>query len=188
MDDVSDNFNPDGQWLVPNASPFPSLEVNNARFAPFVGRDGPVSLGTVRETIAVEAPDQSTAFTPQGPANMLASLRAKYPFLPIMPLPPVVRPLALTANIAQDLIVPDGATIMNLTASADYYLSLHGNAEVPSATNTGQAAIGTPGESKAFKVSPGIWYFVGGLSSIGCISPVACIITANFYIHDEMPR
>lgn len=175
-----------GQNLTPNQSPYPSSITNTPEFAALLSSPGAVmSIGTVKEEAAIAAPDGSTLYTPRGPINDLMSLRQRFPFLPILPLMGEGVAVFLAAGVAQDLQIPDGASLMCIRGNNDFYISVHGNAEVPTATN----AVPGPSQTKSFYAPQGFLYFVGGLSNFSVVAPNAnTIVTACFYSPDQMPR
>jgi hypothetical protein len=174
--------------LGPNQGPMPSYIGNDPVLSALIGTGGaPLVLGDVNEESALTAPDRSTNLTPQGPVNNLMSLRAQFPFLPILPLPTAYESVHLAANTAEDIAIPSGASLMLLRGNADYYVATNGNAEVPSATNT--AGNAGSNRAKSFYAPQGILLYVSGVNSISVISPDAdTIVTACFWSPDQMPR
>ncbi len=162
----------------------PSAEYNDPSESPFKGRVG--MLSEVSETAAIDGLNGTTQFTPQGPNNDLMSLRAKYPFLPIVPLPHetaacvlVVDNPGLPGQYRGEIAIPDGMVLGRFSFSAGpVYMNRNGNAEIPIVT-TNQAASTILRDS---------WYYVGGIRSLAFAAPAAIIVTAEFYAPDQYPR
>lgn len=175
--------------LTPNNSPFVSQLWNDPERGPLLQANGkPLALGDIDETTGLVAPDGSTNLTPQGSVNMLMSLRAQFPFLPIIPMPQSYVSLFMNANTARDLQIPDGMSLMLIRGSADYYMSTKGNAEVPTALNTSGGSSGN-GIAMSFYAPQGILYYVGDIHSLSVIAPTTgTIVTAQFWAPDQLPR
>ena len=177
--------------LVPNQSPFPS-DINNSPILSNLNAGASMQpIGEVEETAAIAAPDNSMLITPQGPKNDLMSLRAQYPFLPIMPMPAKVVPLVLTtANLAYNMRIPSGAVLMYMRGNSDYFVSLQGNAEIPSTANT--AGVGNTGvgiDCQSFYAPQGWLFYVNQLKELSFNSPNAgTIVTCSFWFPDQYPR
>lgn len=174
--------------LVPNDTPNPSALWNDPMWAPYAGPHGvmPLDMSMVPEDAAIVAPDGSTMFTPQGPVTDLMAIRQRFPYLPILPFPNVVRSLFLTAGVAQDLIIPDGMVLMSMRGNLDYYLSRAGRAAIPTAANT---AIGLGVEAnQSFYAPQGYVWYIGGMKQFSVVTPADAIVSCFFYAPPEMPR
>lgn len=192
----------DGQILSPNQSPFPSSLTNTPEFAALLASPNKnVDVGTVREDVAIGAPDGSMLHTPKGPINDLMSLRQRYPFLPILPMPHETGACVLVANTAVaglfqgELTIPDGmamgvisfAGVAGALSVKAVYANRNGNADIPAVTgNTSNANASGGGAS--FLLRNGSIFYLGGIRSIGFASTEAATITAEFYSPDQYPR
>lgn len=178
----------DGQNITPNLGPWPSAPWNDPVDYPFMQNGmNLIDAAQVPERTALMAPDGSTGFTPQGPVNDLMALRHRFPYLPIMPFPVDTFGYFLTQNVALDINIPDGAVMMTLRGNADYYITKHGNAAVPTAANSLQSL----GDSRnnCFYAPQGFVWYVGGLRTISVVAPVTgTIVSGAFYAAPEMPR
>ena len=116
------------------------------------------------------------------PRNVLASIRAQFPFLPIIPFPSEVKTLFLpVAGTAADLYFPDGAAVAMFRGNQNYLMSLHGNAQVPTAALTGQGEFDTAA-SKSFFAPEGVPFFIHGVKSASFVSDMAnTYVTAIFW-------
>lgn len=154
---------------------------NNPAFAAFLGL-GPgdiLDLGEVPTDTNISEVATGIPFTPQGPFNMLAALRAQFPYVPIIPWPPSISTVALVQNVAQELVVPDMVQFVMFRGSGNYYVSRHGNAETP------VNALG-----KSIYKPEGFLFYSGGMKSFSCITPDAagCVVTMLGYAPTELPR
>ena len=133
----------------------------------------PESMGIEQQGFPISALD---------PHSVLQGVRANFPFLPIMPLPSETKTIFLgTAGVAVDMILPDGAAICMLRGNQNYLMSLHGNAQVPTAANTGQGDQ-DPAAVKVFFAPEGVPWFVHGIRSISFVSDIAnTYVTALFW-------
>lgn len=79
--------------------------------------------------------DKLGAALDAGPFDLkLATLRAQHPYIPIFRYPDSVLAYALTANQAQEVVIPDGAKLIRFVGKGDYYVQRNGNAAVPTTT------------------------------------------------------
>lgn len=166
--------------VMPNFSPFPSAPFNNPVIAPYlqVEDNGPLTIGDIPENTNIGSDDLRYMATPLAPRNLLMSLRAQFPYLPIMPLPPQSFSIALTQNASYTLPIPDGCAVMMMHGKGDYYVSLHGRAEIP---------LGD-GLSKSIYKPERFAFFVGNSRSVDIITADAgVIVTALFYAPDQLP-
>lgn len=149
--------------LAPNHSPFPSSIVNNPEFSPFLAHPGrpQISFDEVPELTALASGDGSTEYTPQGPYSNLIALRMQFPHLEVVPWPPRAKSIALTANVAQDLNLPDGTVAVIMRGNNDYYVSNAGNADIPTATN----------DSQSVYKPEGYMLYTGNIRSLSIIAP-----------------
>lgn len=150
------------------------------------------AIGKVRELEAIESPDRSTLLTPQGPQNDLASLRCRFPFLAILPIPTTAASVLLTANptiaglFQGEMNIPDGMVLGMFNANGTVFVSRNGAAEVPTAVSAGQS-LGF-GQASSFMLFNGSVFYVGGIRSLSFAGPVASIVTAMLYAPDQLPR
>lgn len=174
--------------LYPNFGPMPSADYNNPSMAPYLGAPGvfPLDLSPVPEDAALQAPDGSASLTPQGPINDLMALRSKYPYLPIMPFPAIVKPVFLTAATERTVRVPNGAVLLTMKGNLDFYVCRNGKADVPTAANTSD----TLGDnvSQSFLAPQGFLWFVGGMNQFSMIAAVDTIVSLAWWIPSEYPR
>lgn len=169
--------------VAPNTSPFPSALPNSPFFSPYlqVPNGEILDVQSVPETAGVVDPFTHHQMTPQGPNNMLARLRAEFPYVPFVPLPNQVRTVALIQNVARDIPIPDGAAAIQLHGSGTYYVSNNGNAEIPTAANDFTSLSIYKPERFAF--------YIAGIKSLSVISSDAnCVVTLIAFVPAEMPR
>ena len=167
--------------LFPNMGGFPSAPYNNPIIAPYLQSvdNAPLTIGDVPEETNIGSDDLRYMATPLAARNVLMSLRAQFPYLPIMPAPPQSFSIALTANNSFTLPIPDGSAVMMLYGKGDYFLSLHGKAEIP----------GVDGLSKSIYKPQGFALYVGNMRSVDIITADAgVIVTAMFYYPDQLPK
>lgn len=67
----------------------------------------------------------------EGPRSLLHRLRMRFPGLPIIPLPDDVVSAALTANVAQDVNLPDATVAIMITSDVTIILNTASQARVP---------------------------------------------------------
>jgi len=131
------------------------------------------------------------------PHDDLRVIRNNFPFVPIMPFPPIVRSIFIpTASVrAYELIVPSQATLCMLTGDGLFYVCSEGNAEIPTATNSPEG--GGDNTSKSFAIPPNaifpFVFYVRGRRSLSVICASAptnpVTITAMFWNTDMwLPR
>ena len=82
----------------------------------------------------------------------LSAIRAQNPFLSIAPFPNSAVTVLLGANAAQDIHLPEGTKLINITFSGEIYISRQGNAQIPLAA---QAS-----DTGAFQPVNGAWMYV----------------------------
>lgn len=141
------------------------------------------------------APDggqQGVIVSPQGELNDLAQFFREFPTAPVMQFSPAVAAVLLAANVAQDLLLPDGTTVIGLYADRyPFYVSKLGNAEIPSATNL--PSVGGYTNDNRYRsipiFAPLPWlFYVGGLRSLSVITPTAnTLVSAQCYITNKRP-
>lgn len=181
-----------------NNDPFPALPWNNPHVVPILGlgdtdhkispHPGTLDLTTVDNNAGVHVQGIGDV-TPQGPNNDLAFLRSRFPFLPIMPFPNnvagVFLPVALTPDEIQ---FPDGTTLVLFRGSNDYFVSLHGNAEVPSAANAPSAKSGGLRTVKSIYKPEGFFFYVGNVKTVSVVAPNAnTFVTVLCYSTNNWP-
>lgn len=169
-------------------SQFHILDVDPSQFhilgTPSEPWNNPLSKGLPHQSLPHNTgySQQGKAIQSLGPESVLAQLRCKFPFLPILPLPSSTRTLYLSsANVAQEMVLPDAAALMMLRGSYNYLVSINGNAQVPTATNNGQGD-NDPGANRSWFAPEGVPLFVFGIKSISMVSDVAgTYVTAAFW-------
>lgn len=102
----------------------------------------------------------------------MLQLRANNPFVPILQLPRSAVALVLVPNVAKDIVIPSGAKYAVTRGNADYYLSVNGNAFVPTVDVLEAAPIFRP---------DGLAFYVENTLSMSVVSSVAAIVTTHFY-------
>lgn len=167
-----DNLKPSN----PNDITYPAT---NPFLFPFLGLapGESLDLNPIPQETALSNPQDDEMFTPRGPINDLMRFRQQFPYVPIIPFPPQVRTVVLAANVAKDIDIPDVVVAVLLRGNADYYISNHGNAEIP-----------IDGLSKSIYKPDGIMFFTGGIKNLSVIAPAACIVTLLGYAPSELPR
>lgn len=168
--------------IEPNESRFPSQLSNSPFYAPFLGQTGDaLDLGTVRDEVAIGSPLLDALYTPQGPENSLAALRAQFPFLPILPPAAKIISGTLDALIPQDLNIAEGAIAGIMRSSGPVFLSFGGNAKVPT--------LGTNSESQTEYAPNNIMFYLHGTRQLSIIAPTAfTYFSLALYSFSEMPR
>lgn len=107
----------------------------------------------------------------------LAALRAQNPFVPFLPLPDKVITLNLSANNPADINVPQGSQFLRFSGNADYYISMNGNASVPTvADNTNNA-----GNSSIYKPED-VFYTCQESLSLSAVAPANAIVTVQIWM------
>jgi hypothetical protein len=191
-----DNFSQyDLGRLTPNQDAGPSSASNSPTVTPILDPRVKGNLNMLDKT-SNEANigfDEGKLHTPQGPLNDLMSLRRDFPFLPIMPFPALARSMFLTnAGQAVDFRLPNGAALAYFKGNNPWFMSIHGAATVPSATNAQSPtnyATDTGNENSSFMSPEGVWWYVRGVQTVSMVSAVAgAIVTGLFYIPSEWPH
>lgn len=116
----------------------------------------------------------------------LASLRGRYPFLPIIRFPPEIRYAVFDGtNINQPQNVYLGqAVLCMIKGNADFYVSAEGNAVVPTVAN-----IGANRDQVAALYKPEGMFYTGGINQLSVISgAVGCVVCIAIYRPEEYPR
>lgn len=176
--------------IIPSDSGFATIFTNDPNLMMGLGL-GPQSFSEIPEETAV-APMEGgqQLLTPQGPITDLMSLRSRFPFLPIMPIPPEAASIILdTANVAKDMPIPDGSVLGVFSCTAPVFVSRNGNAEVPSLTNTGMVQDSV--QSKSFLLPDKLFvsFYVSGIRSLSFANATAnTIVSGMFYTPDQYPR
>jgi hypothetical protein len=135
-------------------------------------------LGPVPTETGV-SPYPNVIAPPQGPRTDLAMLRQQFPFVPIMPFPSQIVGVLLAAGVAQDLRFPPGTAVFILSGSGDYFVSMQGNAAIPTAANI---------ESNASIFRPEFSWFFTKSSGVSVIAPNAnTYVQAACYIPTDLP-
>lgn len=168
--------------VEPNQGPFPSDPGNNPMIGPMVGMPFDFfSMGEVPEETAIGAPDTDTMYTPQGPRSLLMAFRQAFPFVPVLPVPTYVKTLHLAANAAENITFEDQIIGGMVLGVGDYYMSLRGNAEIP--TNTTEKIC-----DSMYKPDR-IMFYMGGIKSLSFISATAgTIVTFIGWHFNQLPR
>lgn len=86
-------------------------------------------------------------------------------------LPSYVNARSLAANVGEDTTVPSGAKKVLFAATCNFYAKVGGTATVPGDVTNGSAA----------ELNPAAWHLDGTTTTIGLISPSACVVTVTFY-------
>ena len=77
---------------------------------------------------------------------------------------------SLAAGVAESMTVPSGAQYVNLSATSNFYANFLTTATVPGDVTDGSASVLNPGLRS-----------LEGATAVSVISPVACVITAEFF-------
>lgn len=182
--------------IVQSDSNLATIPANSPMMSMALGL-GPQDLQTVPTDAGITSPEGGgQVISPQGPNNDLASLRSRFPFLPIMPIPTEAAAVILNTAVTQggvtyyigEMRIPDGAVLGMFLANDEIYCSRLGNAEVPSVYNTNDFNNAV---CKSFMVSNGdqAAFYVGGVKSLSFASPSSgAVISAMFYAPDQYPR
>ena len=118
--------------------------------------------------------------TPLNPITDLMQLRAQFPFLPVLPFPRSLVTAVLTANVAQDIQLADGTTVVQFFADGDFYLSVAGNAVVPTSSNVSNAF-------SLYKPVGVLWYARGMRGVSVASATTGRVVQAHCYITDQWP-
>lgn len=184
--------------LNPNSNPKPSAPTNDpyamASLLAGAGDNlspgaGQLDLSTVTEMAGIHQFGMPE-IVPQGPNNDLAHLRSRFPFVPIIPIMGQYASVFLPiSGVADELELPPGTTAIMFSASNDYYISLQGNAELPTAANIPARKTGNPITFRSFyKPSNGILWYCGNIKHISCIAPNNnTFVGAMCYITNDWP-
>lgn len=165
--------------LAPNQGPFPSSINNNPEFQPLLQVGGErLNLGQVDGETTLGSPIGDIRYADIGPRDSLMALRMQFPHLEIIPFPTRCKSLALTANVAVDVSIPDGCAAMIVRGNNDYYMSNLGNADVPGA----QVQTGTQQESQSVYKPEGYIIYCANIRQLSIIAPNAgTIVTFMFF-------
>jgi len=169
---------------APYAAPSLNAPVHEFEGSPSEPWNNPFSM----KVPASELPDnmgiqqQGFNISALTPHAVLAAIRAKFPFLPIMPLPSETKTVFLaTAGVASEMYLPDGAAVAMFRGNQNYLMSLHGNAQVPTAALSGQGDQ-DPAAVKVFFAPEGVPWFVHGIRTISFVSDIPnTYVTALFW-------
>lgn len=198
MQNIDPKARPSKDRPAPNQSPWPSQIFNDpfsrlnllvgAPDSPVVGPDG-IDLTLVDNLAGIQTIGREEQ-TPQGPNNDLMAMRSRFDNIPVLPLQGSVATVFLpTANTGDELVFPDGTTMAQFFGPADFYVSLHGKAEVPTAVNSPAGTTGTPSSVRSIYKPVGIWFYVGNIKSVGVVAPGAnAIVQALCYITNQWPQ
>jgi hypothetical protein len=85
--------------------------------------------------------------------------------------PGYINAYVLTANIPQNVAVPEGSGIAIFSGNADFYVNWRDTAAVPAANVT---------DGTGSELNPGARY-LEGISMFSIIAPAAAIVTIQFY-------
>lgn len=181
----------------PNNGPFPSSPGNNPYALPFLAAGvgdnlspapGMMDVSTVTEMAGI-AQINEPEMVPQGPNNDLAMLRSRFPFVPILPMQGQLAAIFLpTALLADELVFPDGTTMVLFKGNNDYYISMHGKAEVPTVITNPAGVTGGAQTSRSFFKPEGFLFYVGNIKSLSIVAPNNnTIITALCYCTNQWP-
>jgi hypothetical protein len=144
-------------------------------------------MSQIPETIGT-APFPGVELPAQNAMTDLMFIRSLFPYLPILPLPSRTVSVKCMAGVAQEIAVPDGATIARIIGSDDYYISQHGNAELPVNLPNPSANIGNVFSHSMFKPEFSFFY-VGGVKALSAISVADnTIVQVLFWSAENWPR
>lgn len=86
--------------------------------------------------------------------------------------PAYVNARSLAANVNEDTTVPTGAKKVIFSATCNFYAKSGGSATVPGDVTNGSAS----------ELNPAAWSLDAGITTIGLISPAACVVTISYYL------
>lgn len=184
--------------LNPNQTSKPSAVTNDPYAMPSllgnVGDNisqgpGQLDISTVSEMAGIRQIGSPEMVT-QGPNNDLMHFRSRFPFVPVLPLLGQYASVFLpNPNVADEMELPNGTTAIIFSAKDDFFISIQGNAEVPSALNTPARLSGGLITARSFYKPPsGILWYVGNIRSLSCVAPNAnTFVTALCYITNDWP-
>jgi hypothetical protein len=129
-----------------------------------------------------------TNYAAQNATNDLMALRRDFPNMPIIELPAMVGAVNLPiAYQAADLLIPQGAVVAMFSGNQDYYMCLHGNADVPGVNSN--TIEGSPAQTKSFFAPEKTFFYVSGIRSISVCSPFGNTnVTCLCWVPKEWPR
>lgn len=125
----------------------------------------------------------------QGEVNDLALLRMAFPFLPILPVPFEVVSVVTDAGVtATDLLVPDGAVLGRFLGNGDYYVSMTGNAVIPSAAEQAASIAQGNQPNKSMYKPEYTWFYLGGHRSFSVKAPGITIVQLHCFSPRGWPQ
>jgi hypothetical protein len=127
-------------------------------------------ISQVPETVGV-APFPGVELPAQNAMSDLLFLRSEFPFLPIMPFPHRTISRVMTANVPQEIPVPDGCMMGLIQGTADYYVSRHGAASVPATTNTAGSMQTQDNAEEALFRPEFAFFYLNGVSAFSVVAP-----------------
>ena len=134
---------------------------------------------TVEQEIADDLLAVDRSFASRMFNRELAALRAQNPFLVIDQFPGVIS-CKLTANVAQDINIPDGTKMVRFRGNGQYLITRNGVATIPSLPFSGQ----TDGSGCIIKPE-GNWYFTGDEIKQLSIIAIADMVVSMEYIQQQ---
>ena len=96
----------------------------------------------------------------------------------IRPAPTYVDARVLAAGVAEVWTAPANARIVIFSANCDFYAAPNAAAAVPAADVT---------DGTSSELNPAAWYSITPFTSIGLISPTACVVTMAVYLGRSTP-
>lgn len=117
----------------------------------------------------------------------LRALRANFPYLPIAQFPPQTVSKLLAANVAQELVLPDGAVICRISwqVNTDLIVTLHGQARMPAAGDSpSPQSFGIGMEGMILNPDSGTWFYCKGIRTISALTPTAggSVVNVQTYV------
>lgn len=164
--DQTDNYDL-SSFLNPALFPFAPQELLNRD--PYFNTDperAMKEISTVPELAGIRPMPGGVEFTAQNIDTDLMGLRAQMPFLPIAQWPKSIRGVFLpTAGVPGVIEIPSGAVLGRFTGTADYFVSMEGQAQIPTAT--------TPSDIGSIFRPEWAWWYIGGVTQPSIVSSVA---------------
>lgn len=158
--------------LGPNQGPAPSEPWNSPYRAPFLADPSTfIDLSTVPGETAIGTQLNQEMYMQQGPHNDLIAMRIQFPYLEIVPFPARAKSILCSANVARDLELPDGTVAIVIRGNDDYFVSMNGNADIPTTDN----------DSQSVYKPEGYMIYVGNVHSMSVIAAQDTIVSVMCY-------
>ena len=170
--------------LAPNQFSFPSAPNNNGMdFSNVHSLEGIPEMTAVGPLFDPEYQN----YAPQGAANVLMEIRRNFPFLEIMPFPPVVKTVHLDPGVPKEIAIPNGMALCRFSGDGGYFVCIAGNAEIPLTSAGANDATSVDSQSKSIYKPEWNFFYLQGKSSVSMISAAGCNVSMSLWPMNVLP-